>query len=95
MSDPRSAEQAWGVVVRNVAREGLESRQRGEWFKSSASADGGCCVEVRILEDSVLVRDSKYGSSGGAAVSAQPVLSYTLDEWQAFLVGVKSGEFDI
>lgn len=34
-----------------------------------------------------LIRDTKLGG-------ASPVLRYTAAEWQAFVAGVKAGEFD-
>jgi Domain of unknown function (DUF397) len=58
------------------------------WHKSSRSGDnGGACVEVaRNLPGIVAVRDSKDASG--------PVLAIAPDDWRAFLVGVKNGEFD-
>jgi hypothetical protein len=58
------------------------------WRKSSRSGgNGGNCVEVATnLPGVVAVRDSKNRSG--------PVLSFTPTEWQAFLGGVKDGEFD-
>ncbi|GAA1277234.1 hypothetical protein GCM10009609_45440 [Pseudonocardia aurantiaca] len=59
------------------------------WRKSSASnGNGGGCVEVADLPDGGrLVRDTKDEGAG-------PVLRYTASEWQAFVAGVKLGEFD-
>lgn len=59
-----------------------------DWRKSSYSnGNGGNCVEVvRNLPGIVAVRDSK-DSSG-------PALVFTLAEWQAFVGGVRSGEFE-
>ena len=59
-----------------------------DWFKSSFSTPGGCCVEVRIDGDRIDIRDTKDAASG-------PVLSYTADEWKAFIAGAKAGEFDL
>jgi hypothetical protein len=58
------------------------------WRKSSRSnGNGGECVEVADLPDgSRAVRDSKDRSG--------PVLHFTPAEWQAFVEGVKLGEFD-
>jgi hypothetical protein len=57
------------------------------WFTSSASS-GGSCVEVAHLpEGGVAVRDSK---DRGRAPHF-----YTKHEWECFLTGVKSGEFDL
>lgn len=54
------------------------------WVKSSLCANGDC-VEVALGEQ-VLVRQSKDPSS--------PALRFELDEWMAFLGGVRRGEFD-
>jgi hypothetical protein len=57
------------------------------WVKSSLSYANGNCVEVSDLpEGTVGVRNSR--DSEGA------VLRFTPDEWQAFLGGVRNGEFD-
>jgi hypothetical protein len=60
------------------------------WTKAKASGDnGGSCVEVmRRPDDGVLVRDTKDHGEG-------PVLSFTKDEWLAFLDGASRGEFDL
>jgi hypothetical protein len=60
---------------------------RGNFFTSSFSGGGGC-VAVRLLP------------GGGAAVRhskdpAQPaILTFDPREWDAFVRGVKAGEFD-
>ncbi len=48
------------------------------WFKSSYSNAAATCVEVRFVEDAVLVRDSKNHPHG-------PTLAVTTDQWAAFL----------
>ena len=45
-------------------------------------------VEVARVSDGVVIRDSKEGGSG-------PELKFTLMEWEAFLAGVRRGEFDL
>jgi hypothetical protein len=55
------------------------------WRKSTHSGYNGC-VEVAFLTGHVAVRDSKDGAS--------PVLVFTIREWEAFLGGVRGGEFD-
>ena len=55
------------------------------WRTSSYSGLSDC-VEVCFLDDGVAVRDSK----GRRAA----VLTFTLPEWNAFLAGVRDGEFD-
>lgn len=51
------------------------------WRKSSHSAMNGNCVEARSDGERVLVRDSKNKRG--------PVLSFTPEEWAAFLERVK------
>jgi len=55
--------------------------------KSSYSGPNGNCVEVAGVEDSVIVRDSKDREG--------PALTFTVDEWKAFMSGAKDGEFDL
>ena len=59
------------------------------WRKSSYSgSNGGACVEVADnLPGVVAVRDSK--DPGG------PVLAFRPDDWQAFTVAIKTGEYDL
>lgn len=61
---------------------------RADWRKSSFSnGNGGNCVEVaRNLPGIVAVRDSKDRSG--------PALIFTTAEWQAFVGGVRAGEFE-
>lgn len=54
------------------------------WERSSFCSIGDC-VEVAFKDDRVLVR-------GGAATSGAVV--FTRAEWEAFLAGVRNGEFD-
>ena len=57
-----------------------------EWFKSSFSSANGQCVETaRLPDDGMAVRDSKSRRTA--------VLVFTKGEWDAFLAGVKAGEF--
>ena len=72
------------------------------WRKSSYSGSGGQCVEMaglpglagpgagsspESLAMTVAVRDSKNPTG--------PVLTFTAAAWQAFVTGVKNGEFDL
>jgi Domain of unknown function (DUF397) len=59
---------------------------RATWRKSSFSGANGC-VEVAVVEDQVVVRDSK--DRDGA------VLVFTGDEWRTFLTAVRNKEFDL
>jgi hypothetical protein len=57
------------------------------WIKSSLSSYNGNCVEVAgLTEDVIRVRDSKNPRGG--------ILHFTTAEWDAFLGGVRNGEFD-
>ena len=55
------------------------------WRKSAASGFNDC-VEVAFVGAEVLMRHSQHPSG--------TVLSFSQSEWEAFLVGVRSGEFD-
>ncbi len=70
---------------RLVTPPGLAATSSGAWTKSSFCGEASC-VEVAVAQQAVGVRDSKIADS--------PVLSFTRDEWTAFVAGVKNGEFD-
>ena len=57
------------------------------WFKSSASASGACVEVAHLPGGGVAVRDSKDRSKAPHV--------YTRHEWEAFVIGVKNGEFDV
>jgi hypothetical protein len=59
-----------------------------EFRTSTFTKQNGMCVEVAFVDDGVrqvMVRDSK--NRGG------PVLGFTRSEWDAFVKGVRAGEF--
>lgn len=56
------------------------------WRKASHSMGNGDCVEVTPADGKVLVRDSK--------IPHTPVLSYSVDAWESFVVGAKLGKLD-
>ena len=56
------------------------------WRKSTFSAEGNC-VEVATANGRVFVRDSKD--------SAGQMLAFTSSEWEAFIAGAASGEFNL
>jgi hypothetical protein len=61
-----------------------------EWRKASYSGtNGGGCVEIstREVAGRRLVRDSKHPDGDVLAVVPQ--------EWRAFIMSVKAGEFDL
>ncbi len=55
------------------------------WIKASAS-EQGTCVEQRVHDGMVEVRDTKDRSG--------PVLRFTSAEFAAWLDGARAGEFD-
>ena len=57
------------------------------WRKSTRSGANGC-VEVAVVDGQVAVRDSKQRGAG-------PVLVFTAHEWEAFVGGVRRGEFEL
>jgi hypothetical protein len=54
-------------------------------WRTSTASGGSNCVQVGSNNDMVVVGDSK---------NPDQVLSYTRQEWAAFLEGAKRGEFD-
>lgn len=58
-----------------------------QWFKSSASGNDSNCLEVFVTDTEVRVRNSNIPQS--------PEVPYTFAEWEAFVKGVKNGEFDL
>ena len=57
------------------------------WYKSTYSSNDNACVEVCRTLNGMMVRDSK--DPNGAA------LTFTPNEWTAFISGAKDGEFDL
>lgn len=61
---------------------------QASWQKSAFSNLNGNCLEIsRLLPDRIGIRDTKDHGTG-------PVLVFTGPEWEAFLSGVKQGQFD-
>lgn len=56
---------------------------KSSWSKNNPKT----CVEVAVKSDGVAVRDSKNPEG--------PKLFFTNEEWDAFVKGVKSGEFEL
>lgn len=63
------------------------ARAKDVFVKSSLSEQNGACIEVARRETAFIVRNSRDREG--------PTLQFTLDEWQAFVGGVKLGEFDV
>jgi hypothetical protein len=58
-----------------------------ENFKKSSYSVDGTCVQVAMRSGNILVGDTK--DQGGVP------LQFNSAEWNAFVAGVKAGEFDI
>jgi Domain of unknown function (DUF397) len=54
--------------------------------RTAAKSSGGSCVQVARRDGVIVITHSKHPDD--------PVLSYTLQEFDAFLDGAKKGEFD-
>lgn len=52
----------------------------------AASCESGACVQVAAAGENIVLGDSKRPDG--------PLLSYTRAEWNAFVIGIKRGEFD-
>jgi hypothetical protein len=59
-----------------------------DFRKSTRSNSSNACVEVaKLPAGAVALRDSKHGGAG-------PVFHFDKNEWEAFIGGVRLGEFD-
>lgn len=58
-----------------------------KWRKATLSGNNNNCVEVAFVADAVGVRDSKD--------PAKESHIFARSEWEAFLGGVRKGEFDL
>lgn len=76
-----------GCFTVDYAQNGVRaSLLRAAWRKSSYSSPSGNCVEAAFLTGSgVAVRNSRFPDG--------PALIFTDAEWDAFLRGVKAGDF--
>ena len=63
----------------------VEQLETPIWI-TAGSCNNSACVEVARNRDGVLVRDSKDPQG--------PKLEFSHAEWQAFVEGVRSGDFD-
>ncbi|MCX4699022.1 DUF397 domain-containing protein [Streptomyces sp. NBC_01373] len=58
-----------------------------EWVKSSYSGNNGNCVEVAVLPGGGRALHDSKNPSG-------PVLTFSADEFSAFMASARAGEFD-
>ena len=64
-----------------------EQLARGELaWHVAVNCDGGSCVQVAAAGEAIVLGDSKCPDG--------PFLSYSKDEWEAFVTAIKRGEFD-
>jgi len=56
------------------------------WLRSRACSSDGCVEVAHLADGSVAIRDSKDARKAAHV--------FDREEWAAFLVGVKNGEFD-
>ena len=58
-----------------------------DWQRSRMCSVNGSCVQIAALSGGgVAIRDGKLGE-------ASSVLTFSQEEWDAFVAGVKAGEF--
>jgi Domain of unknown function (DUF397) len=57
-------------------------------WRKALRCDSANCVEVAFVNGLVAVRDSKQPDEA-------PFLTFTSEEWGAFVDGVRSGDFDL
>lgn len=55
-------------------------------WRTAVKSAGGNCIQVARRDGAIMIANSRYPSG--------PTLAYTLQEFDAFLDGVKKGEFD-
>jgi len=60
------------------------TRQQAEWIRSSYCGSNAC-VEVATAQDKIMIRNSRRPD--------EPPLVFTAEEWTAFVLGVRAGEF--
>ena len=64
----------------------LDSYSEQDTWRTATMSGGGNCVQVRSHNGMIIIGNSRLADG--------PFLSYTRDEWAAFLDGAKKGEFD-
>jgi hypothetical protein len=55
-------------------------------WRVARDCDGGNCIQVAPSAGMILIGDTKNPDG--------PVLSYTRAEWDAFVAGIRQGDFD-
>jgi Domain of unknown function (DUF397) len=62
------------------------SNPKKDSWRTATMSGGNNCVQVKSNDGMIIVGNSRLADG--------PFLSYTRDEWVAFLDGAKKGEFD-
>lgn len=57
------------------------------WRKSTRSNNNGACVEIRYINGTIQVRDTKDRIG--------PVLDFTPRDWAAFMIGLRDGQISM
>lgn len=73
----------------NDTRGGISAAEipASRWRKSGRSNSNGNCVEIAVVDDGgIALRNSRF--------TRGPALVYTRAEVQAFILGIKDGDFD-
>jgi hypothetical protein len=65
--------------------ESTSNAKESSWHTATMSG-GGNCVQVKSQDGMIVIGNSRFADG--------PFISYTQDEWAAFLDGAKKGEFD-
>jgi len=65
-----------------------------KWRKSSFSNSQGACAELRLNPDTGLVEIRNSNESGAVPADMLGPAAFTGPEAEAFIKGVKAGEFD-
>lgn len=60
--------------------------EKNVWFIPRRSVNGQTCVETKVTDDAVYVRNSQCPDAGTA--------TFNHDEWRALIASAKDGEFD-
>jgi predicted secreted Zn-dependent protease len=55
-------------------------------WRVALGCNGGACIQVAARGNQIVIGDSKNPSG--------PVLTYSRDEWHAFVGGILQGDFD-
>jgi Domain of unknown function (DUF397) len=58
-----------------------------EWFLPGRTSNGATCVETKITDDTVYVRNNLQRNAGTA--------TFTHEEWVVFVASVKDGDYDL